>query len=56
MRRDGTAHGVAEQAVSALVNLGFRPAEAEHAVEAAMGAGLMAFEEVVREALRSTRR
>ena len=56
VRRDGAAHGVAEQAVSALVNLGFRPAEAEHAVEAAMGAGLMAFEEVVREALRSTRR
>ena len=55
-RRDGAARGVAEQAVSALVNLGFRPPEAERAVEAAMGAGLMAFEEVIREALRSTRR
>jgi Holliday junction DNA helicase RuvA len=55
-RRDGVTHGVAEHAVSALVNLGFRPVEAEHAVEAAMGTGLSAFEEVVREALRSTRR
>jgi holliday junction DNA helicase RuvA len=55
-RRDGAANGVAEQAVSALVNLGFRPAEAERAVEAAIGTGLAAFEEVVREALRSTRR
>jgi Holliday junction DNA helicase RuvA len=55
-RRDGAANGVAEQAVSALVNLGFRPAEAERAVEAAIGTGLTAFEEVVREALRSTRR
>lgn len=55
-RRDGAARGVAEQAVSALVNLGFRQTEAERAVEAATGAGLLAFEEVIREALRSTRR
>ncbi|HSD09417.1 MAG TPA: Holliday junction branch migration protein RuvA [Candidatus Binatia bacterium] len=55
-RRDGAARGVAEQAVSALVNLGFRQMEAEHAVEAATGAGLLAFEDVIREALRSIRR
>lgn len=54
-RRDG-ASGVAEQAASALVNLGFRPIEAERAVEAAIAAGLATFEDVVREALRGTRR
>ncbi len=47
---------VAAQAVSALVNLGFRDPEASAAVEAAIGSGLSAFEDVVREALRSTRR
>jgi Holliday junction DNA helicase RuvA len=55
-RRDGASRGVAEQAASALVNLGFRPIEAERAVEAALAAGVGSFEEVVREALRGTRR
>ena len=55
-RREAGTNGIAEQAVSALVNLGFRPAEAGSAVEAAMQTGLAAFEDVVREALRSTRR
>jgi Holliday junction DNA helicase RuvA len=54
-RRDG-GRGIAEQAASALVNLGFRPIEAERAVEAALADGLATFEDVVREALRSTRR
>jgi Holliday junction DNA helicase RuvA len=54
--RDGASRGVAEQAASALVNLGFRPIEAERAVEAALAAGVESFEEVVREALRGTRR
>jgi len=55
--RDGGARDVAAQAVSALVNLGFRLPEAEAAVEAAIGAGAgAALEDVVREALRSTRR
>ena len=54
-RHDGR-DDVAAQAVSALVNLGFRPVEADRAVEAAIGSGLARFEEVVREALRSTRR
>ena len=54
--RPHTANGVAEQAASALVNLGFRPIDAERAVEAAVAAGLSTFEEVVREALRGTRR
>jgi Holliday junction DNA helicase RuvA len=54
-RRDGASRGVAEQAASALVNLGFRPIEAERAVEAALAAGVRSFEEVVREALRGTR-
>jgi Holliday junction DNA helicase RuvA len=56
VRRVGGAHDVMEQAVSALVNLGFRPQEAEQAVEAAVGAGNGKLEDVVREALRSTRR
>jgi holliday junction DNA helicase RuvA len=55
-RQDGGSRGVAEQAASALVNLGFRPIEAERAVEAALAAGVTSFEEVVREALRGTRR
>ncbi len=55
-RRDGVSHDVATQAVSALVNLGFRPLEAERAVDRAMSAGVMLFEDVIREALRSTRR
>jgi len=56
-RPDGAAaRGVGDQAASALVNLGFRPLEAERAVEAAIAAGLTSFEEVVREALRGTRR
>ena len=50
------ANGVAEQAASALANLGFRPIEAERAVESAIAAGFTTFEEVVREALRGTRR
>jgi Holliday junction DNA helicase RuvA len=55
-KRDGAGTDVATQAVSALVNLGFRTPEAEAAVEEAIGSGLSGFEEVVREALRSTRR
>ena len=55
-RRDGATHDVAAQAVSALVNLGFRLPEAEGAVETAMRAGTSVLEDVVREALRSTRR
>lgn len=47
---------IAEHAVSALVNLQFRPVEAEQAVAAALASGLTTLEEVVREALRSTRR
>lgn len=43
-------------AVSALVNLQFRPAEAEHAVDAALAAGFSTLEDVVREALRGIRR
>lgn len=53
---NGGAGDVAARAVSALVNLQFRPVEAERAVEAALAAGLTTLEEVVREALRSTRR
>lgn len=47
---------VATRAVSALINLQFRPVEAERAVEGALAAGLNTLEEVVREALRSTHR
>jgi Holliday junction DNA helicase RuvA len=47
---------VTARAVSALVNLQLREAEAERAVDAAMAAGLDTFEEIVREALRSIRR
>jgi len=47
---------VAARSVSALVNLQLRQVEAEHAVDAAMAAGLDTFEEIVREALRSIRR
>ena len=54
--RDGAAHDVAAQAVSALINLGFRLPEAEGAVEGALSAGASVLEDVVREALRSTRR
>jgi Holliday junction DNA helicase RuvA len=53
---NGAGDDVAARAVSALVNLQFRPVEAERAVEAAIAAGLTTLEEVVREALRSTRR
>ena len=56
VRRDGAAHDVAAQAVSALINLGFRLPEAEGAVEGALSAGASVLEDVVREALRSTRR
>ena len=56
VRRSAGAHDVAEQAASALVNLGFRPQEAEAAVEAAVRAGSLQLADVVREALRSTRR
>ena len=55
-KRDGAVNDVAAQAVSALVNLGFRDPEAAAAVDAAIGSGLSGFEDVVREALRSTRR
>jgi Holliday junction DNA helicase RuvA len=55
-KRDGAVNDVVAQAVSALVNLGFRDPEAAAAVDAAVGSGLSAFEDVVREALRSTRR
>lgn len=47
----GRRHEVAEEAVSALVNLGYRRSEAERAVERA---GVRAsLEELIREALRS---
>ena len=54
--RVGVSTDVATQAVSALVNLGFREIEAERAVEAAIESGVAVFEDVVREALRSMRR
>ncbi len=44
--------GMAADAVSALVNLGYRRPEAERAVEAAVAAGQARFEDVIREALR----
>ena len=56
VRRETGGHDVAEQAASALINLGFRPQEAETAVQAAIAAGTSGLENVVREALRSTRR
>ncbi|MBI2962513.1 MAG: Holliday junction branch migration protein RuvA [Deltaproteobacteria bacterium] len=55
-RRDAALGDVGTRAVSALINLQFRPAEAERAVEGALAAGFTTLEEVVREALRSTRR
>ncbi len=55
-RPRGDARGLAAEAASALVNLGFRAPDAERAVEAAMAAGKKSFEEVVREALRGIHR
>lgn len=55
-RPAAAADDVAGRAVSALVNLQFRPVEAEQAVAAALATGLSTLEEVVREALRSIRR
>lgn len=55
-RHEAPLGDVGMRAVSALINLQFRPAEAERAVEGALAAGLTTLEEVVREALRSTRR
>jgi holliday junction DNA helicase RuvA len=55
-KRDGVMNDVASQAVSALVNLGFRDPEAVAAVERAIESGLSAFEDVVRDALRNLRR
>jgi Holliday junction DNA helicase RuvA len=43
---------VEEQAISALVNLGFKPAVAEHAVRQARAAGHQVLEELIRDALR----
>ncbi|MGH7822928.1 MAG: Holliday junction branch migration protein RuvA [Candidatus Binatia bacterium] len=54
-RRDGVT-GVAENAVSALVNLGYRRPEAERSVENAVRAGRATFEDVVREALKGLAR
>lgn len=50
-RRDGVT-AIAANAVSALVNLGYRRPEAERAVETAVRGGRATFEEVVREALK----
>ncbi len=55
-RHEAPLGDVGMRAVSALINLQFRPAEAERAVEGALAAGLTTLEDVVREALRSTRR
>jgi Holliday junction DNA helicase RuvA len=52
----GDGRGLAAEAASALVNLGFRAPDAERAVEAAIAGGKKGFEEVVREALRGIRR
>jgi Holliday junction DNA helicase RuvA len=46
------ADGLEAQAVSALVNLGYRRPEAEHAVKAASGAGEADLETVIRAALK----
>lgn len=43
---------IASDAVSALVNLGYRRPDAEQAVEGAVSTGKSAFEDVIREALR----
>jgi holliday junction DNA helicase RuvA len=52
MAADGGRNRVRADAVSALVNLGYRRHEAERAVEAALRSGHDAFEDVVREALK----
>jgi holliday junction DNA helicase RuvA len=49
--RAGVADGAVPQAVSALVNLGYKPAEAQRLAEAAYRAGDRA-EQVIREALK----
>jgi Holliday junction DNA helicase RuvA len=46
------AGGDGAEAVSALVNLGYKPAEAEHAVQSAAAAGSIPLPELIREALR----
>ena len=46
------ASGLESEAVSALVNLGYRPAEAERAVKAARAAGAADIEAVIRTALK----
>lgn len=48
--------GNAAEAVSALVNLGFRRPDAESAVKAAVAAGSRTFEEIVRDALKGMSR
>lgn len=52
----GDGQDVAEAAVSALVNLGYRKPEAERAVDAAAGSGQSGFEDLFREALRRVSR
>jgi Holliday junction DNA helicase RuvA len=54
-RRDGIT-AVSANAVSALVNLGYRRPEAERAVEGAVKDGRTTFEDVVREALKGLAR
>lgn len=49
---DGGLGRVKDDAVSALVNLGYRRAEAERSVEGAVRAGRASLEDVVREALK----
>jgi len=44
--------GVADEAISALVNLGYKPQEAERAVKSAEQAGSAPLPELIREALR----
>lgn len=51
-RLAGGDSGLVDQAVSALVNLGYRKNEAERAVRAALGKDAMALEDVIRTALR----
>jgi Holliday junction DNA helicase RuvA len=53
--RDG-ARGVAADAASALMNLGYRRPDAERAVESAIAGGKATLQEVVREALRGLSR
>ncbi|MEA2624513.1 MAG: holliday junction helicase RuvA [Candidatus Binatota bacterium] len=55
LRIEGTPPATVE-ALSALVNLGYRKPDADRAVEAARASGKSSFEEIVREALKSLSR